>query len=171
MGHRRLSARPAERGGDKPVTNYFGENKPREDFGRRSLRGGMVSIGARIVNAMVQIGSVVVLARLLSPEDYGLVGMVSAIVGIAPLLIDLGTRDAVIQQRHITPQEISALFWITVALGVGFAVLAAASGPFIAHLYREPRLTMVAVVSSVSLVALALSYQHQALLRRAMKYR
>jgi polysaccharide transporter, PST family len=152
------------------MREYFGDNKPREDFGRRSLRGGMVSIGARVINALVQIASVVVLARLLSPEDYGLVSMVGAIIGIAPLLIDLGTRDAVIQQRHITPEEISALFWITVALGCGFAALGAASGPLIAHFYGEPRLAMVALVSSLSLIALSLSYQHQALLRRAMMY-
>jgi PST family polysaccharide transporter len=152
------------------VIDYFGENKPREDFGRRSLRGGMVSIGARAINALVQIASVIVLARLLSPEDYGLVSMVGAIIGIAPLLIDLGTRDAVIQQHHITRQEISTLFWITVALGCVFAALAAASGPLIARFYGEPRLATVALVSSVSLIALALSYQHQALLRRAMMY-
>jgi PST family polysaccharide transporter len=152
------------------VTDYFGENKPQEDFGRRSLRGGMVSIGARAINALVQIASVVVLARLLSPEDYGLVSMVGAIIGIAPLLIDLGTRDAVIQQHHITRQEISALFWITVALGCGFAALAAGSGPLIAGFYGEPRLATVALVSSLSLVALSLTYQHQALLRRAMMY-
>jgi PST family polysaccharide transporter len=154
----------------KPLTNYFGENKPREDFGRHSLRGGLVSIGARIANAFVQMASVVVLARLLSPEDYGLVSMVGAIIGIAPLLMDLGTRDAVIQHRCITPEEISALFWITVALGCGFAVAGAASGPLIAHFYREPRLATVALVSSLSFIALSLSYQHQALLRRAMMY-
>jgi polysaccharide transporter, PST family len=152
------------------VRDYFGENKPGEDLRRRSLRGGMISIGARIINALVQTVSVVVLARLLSPEDYGLVSMVGAIIGIAPLLIDLGTRDAVIQHRHITSEEISALFWLTFALGCGFAVLAAASGPLIAHFYSEPRLTTVALVSSLSLVALSLSYQHQALMRRAMMY-
>jgi O-antigen/teichoic acid export membrane protein len=109
----------------KLLINYFGENKPCEDFGRRSLRGGLVSIGATIFNAFVQMASVVVLARLLSPEDYGLVSMVGAIIGIAPLLMDLGTRDAVIQQRCISPEEISALFWITLALGCGFAAAGA----------------------------------------------
>jgi PST family polysaccharide transporter len=152
------------------LTNYFGENKPREDFGRRSLRGGMISIGARIANAVVQMASVVVLARLLSPEDYGLVSMVGAIVGVAPLLIDLGTRDAVIQHRCITPGEVSALFWITVALGCGFAAAGAASGPLIAHFYGEPRLATVALVSFLPLVAFSLSCQHQALMRRAMMY-
>jgi PST family polysaccharide transporter len=153
------------------VTNYFGENKPREDFGRRSLRGGMISIAARVINALVQMVSVVVLARLLSPEDYGLVSMVGAIIGIAPLLIDLGTRDAVIQHRHITPEEMSTLFWITFGLGCLFTALAAASGPLIAGFYGQPRLASVTLVSSLSLVALSLSYQHQALLRRAMMYR
>jgi PST family polysaccharide transporter len=151
--------------------DYFGENKPQQDFGKRSLRGGIISIGSRIINALVQVASVVVLARLLSPEDYGLVSMVNAILGIAPLLIDLGTRDAVIQQRQITAEEVSTLFWITLAFGCGFAVIGTASGPLIAHFYGEPRLAMVAFVSSISFVALALSYQHQALLRRAMKYR
>jgi polysaccharide transporter, PST family len=149
---------------------YFGENRPHEDFGRRSLRGGIVSIGSRIINAVIQVASVVVLARLLSPTDYGLVGMVSAILGIAPLLIDLGTRDAVVQQRHITAAEVSTLFWITFALGCGATVLGTLSGPLIAHFYGEPRLAKVAFLSSLAFVGLALSYQHQALLRRAMRY-
>lgn len=153
------------------MRNYFGENKPSEDFTGRSLRGGVVSLAARAVNALVQVASVIVLARLLSPEDYGLVGMVSAIVGIVPLLIDLGTRDAVIQQPHITQGEISTLFWMTFALGCLFAGLVAASGPLIAGFYGEPRLVVVAAVSSLSLFGMSLSYQHQALMRRAMMYR
>ena len=153
------------------MRNYFGENKPSEDFTGRSLRGGVVSLAARAVNSLVQVASVIVLARLLSPEDYGLVGMVSAIVGIVPLLIDLGTRDAVIQQPHITQGEISTLFWMTFALGCLFAGLVAASGPLIAGFYGEPRLVVVAGVSSLSLFGMSLSYQHQALMRRAMMYR
>ena len=116
------------------------KTSPSEDFTGRSLRGGVVSLAARAVNALVQVASVIVLARLLSPEDYGLVRMVSAIIGIVPLLIDLGTRDAVIQQPHITQGEISTLFWMTFALGCLFAGLVAASGPLIAGFYGEPRL-------------------------------
>jgi PST family polysaccharide transporter len=153
------------------MSGYFGENRPGEDLTARSLRGGVVSLVSRAINAFVQVASVIVLARLLSPEDYGLVSMVSVIIGIAPLLIDLGTRDAVIQQPHITRGEISTLFWMTLTLGCLFAGLAGASGPFIASFYHEPRLTVVAVVSSLSLFGMSLSYQHQALMRRAMMYR
>ncbi len=153
------------------MIDYFGKNMAQADLGRASLRGGVVSIAARLVSAIVQVGSVIILARLLSPEDYGLVAMATAIVGIVPLLIDLGSRDAVIQQDHITPGEISALFWITLGIGLLLAIIVAASGPLIALFYGEPRLTPIAVVSAFSLIGLALSYQHQALMRRAMLYR
>jgi PST family polysaccharide transporter len=153
------------------VADYFGENKPREDLAQRSLRGGVISIVGKVVNAFVQIASVVFLARLLTPEDYGLVSMVSAMIGLAPIVTDLGTRDALVQQARITPGEVSTLFWITFATGCGFAAVVATSGPLVARFYGEPRLTAVALVSSLSIIPLSLSYQHQALLRRAMKYR
>jgi polysaccharide transporter, PST family len=153
------------------MKKFFGDNKASANISRHSLRGGVFSIAGRAVNAIVQVLSVIVLARLLSPEDYGLVSMVGAIIGIAPLLIDLGTRDAVIQQPEISPGEMSALFWITTAIGCGFATIIAAGGPLIARFYHEPRLTNIAILSSLSLVAAALSYQHQGLLRRAMQYK
>src|SRR3954465_7607005 len=77
---------------------YFDEHKIEADHGQKSLRGGALSIIARAVNALIQVGSVLFLARLLSPEDYGLVSMVTAITGFAPLLVDLGTRDAIVQR-------------------------------------------------------------------------
>jgi len=129
-----------------------------------------VSIVARSVNAAIQIGSVLFLARLLSPEDYGLVGMVTAITGFAPVLVDLGSRDAIVQRARITEEEVSALFWITQAVGIGFAAMIAGGGPLIAHFYGEPRLTMISVVSSLTFITSALTAQHYALLRRAMKF-
>ena len=66
------------------MNDYFGDNKVEPDHGRRSLRSGVVSIVARAVNTLIQVGSVLLLARLLSPEDYGLVSMVAAITGSHP---------------------------------------------------------------------------------------
>ena len=152
------------------MNDYFGDNKVEPDHGRRSLRSGVVSIVARAVNTLIQVGSVLLLARLLSPEDYGLVSMVAAITGFAPVLVDLGTRDAVAQRSRITEGEVSALFWITMGLGCGFALLIAACSPLIARFYNEPRLTMIALVSALTFVMSALTCQHYALLRRAMKF-
>jgi PST family polysaccharide transporter len=149
---------------------YFDDHRIEEGHGSRSLRGGAVSVLARGVNALIQIGSVLFLARLLSPEDYGLVSMVAAVTGFAPVLVDLGTRDAVVQRSRVSRGEVSALFWITMAIGIGSGLLVAAAGPLIARFYGEPRLTMIALVSSLTFVASALACQHQALMRRAMLF-
>ena len=149
---------------------YFDDNKTEANHGYRSFRGGVVSITARVINVSIQIGSALFLARLLSPEDYGLVSMVAAVTGFAVMLVDLGTRDAIVQRPHITEGEISALFWITLAIGCGLALLVAACGPVIAWFYGEPRLTMITAVSAVTFITAALTCQHYALLRRAMKF-
>jgi len=153
------------------MSNYFGENKAQEGHGRQSLHGGAFSLAARGINAVVQVGSVLFLARLLSPEDYGLVAMVLAVTGFAPVLVDLGSRDAVVQRERLTPGEVSGLFWVTMGVACVFALLVAASGSLIARIYNEPRLTSIALVSSLAFVASALISQHHSLLRRAMKFR
>ena len=150
---------------------YFEEHKPKEGLGRQSLRGGAFSVTARAVNALVQVGSLLFLARLLTPEDYGLVVMVTALTAFAPMLVDLGTRDAVVQRARITEGEASTLFWLTIGVGFGSAVIISGCGTLIADFYGEPRLNAIVVVSSLAFVGLALSAQHGALLRRAVMFR
>ena len=95
-------------------------------------------MASRGVNIVVQLGSTFVLMRyLLTPEDVGLVGMVSAITGFAPVLIDLGTRDAAVQKSKITQEEVSALFWLTMGIGGALAVALAICSPLIASFYRS----------------------------------
>src|SRR5215831_8480105 len=129
---------------------YFDDHSIEADHGRRSLRAGAAIVGARVLVVVIQLVTLLVLARLLSPEDYGLVGMVTAITVFAPLLVSLGTPDAVVRRARITEREISALFWISAAVGCSVAVLMMASGPLIARFYGEPRLTWIAGVSALT---------------------
>lgn len=149
---------------------YFVSNEADEGHARRVLKSGAVTFAARITNALIQIGSVLFLARLLSPEDYGLVSMVAAIVGFAPLVVDLGTRDAVVQRPVITEREVSAIFWITTGISSALTLAVAATGPLIARFYGEPRLAPIALVSSLTFISSALTCQHYALMRRAMLF-
>jgi len=128
-----------------------------------------MAIVARLVIALITIGSVLFLARLLSPEDYGLVSMVTSLTGFATIFVDLGTRDAVVQRSKINQGEISALFWIILAFGCGLALLVAGAGPFIARFYGEPRLTTIAMVNSLTFVGLALTCQHTKVPRQEMR--
>ena len=155
----------------RDVDKYFDENKPHAGLGRASLHSGVAFFAARAANMLVQVGSTILLARLLNPHDYGLVAMVFALLGFAPMLIDLGTTDATVQKKSITHVDVSALFWVKVAIGGTLTLLLAGGSGFIASFYGEPALASIALVSSLSLIVAALSSQHFALMRRAMQFR
>lgn len=152
-------------------SRYFGDNRSGAEHSHESVRSGIFAIASRGIGAFVQIGSTIILARLLSPEDFGLVAMVAAFTGFIPMLSDLGTRDAAVQRPTITENEVSALFWLTVAIGTALGLLLALAGPFIADYYHEPRLRDIALASAVGFVVSAASCQHFALLRRAMQFK
>ncbi len=154
----------------KRGAEYFAENKAYAGLGRASLHSGMIFIAARGANIFVQLASTILLARILSPHDFGLVAMVLALVGFAPMLIDLGTGEASTQKTHISEAEISTLFWLNVAVSLGLTVLLIASSNAIARFFGEPSLTGIALALSVTFVLTAMSTQHSALLRRAMQF-
>jgi PST family polysaccharide transporter len=153
------------------VSSYFDDNTVEAGHGQRSLRAGAVTLGARVGVVFIQLATLLVLARLLSPEDYGLVSMVTAITAFAPLLVGLGTPDAVVQRTHITEGDVSTLFWISVGLGTVAALLMAVCSPAVARFYGEPRLVWITNVSALTFLTTALACQHHTLLRRAMKFR
>jgi PST family polysaccharide transporter len=153
------------------VESYFEENKPYDGLGRASLRSGVTFVAVRGINVFVQLASTILLARILGPHDFGLVAMILALIGFAPMLIDLGTSDAASQKTHISRVEISTLFWLNVVIGLLLALLLAASSRFIAVLFGEPSLTGISIVLSTTFVMAAVSTQHYALMRRAMQFR
>jgi polysaccharide transporter, PST family len=155
----------------RDIDSYFGENKPHAGLGRDSLHSGVAFLVARGLNTFVQIGSTILLARLLSPQDYGLVAMVAALVGFAPMLIDLGTNDATVQRKSITHFDMSSLFWLKTAIAGTLTLLLAGGSGFIADFYGEPALTGIALVSALTLLMTALSAQHYSLMRRAMQFK
>src|SRR5437773_10971134 len=118
---------------------YFEDHRESKDLGRRALRGGLVSVVIQYGNAALQIAAAVILARLLAPEDFGLVAIITVLTSFAPLLIDFGLLDATAQRSKITTAQVSALFWVSSGIGMAVAVVGAASSPLIAWLFGEPR--------------------------------
>ena len=156
----------------EPVTDkYFAENKAYAGLGRASLHSGVIFIAARGANIVVQLASTILLARVLSPHDFGLVAMVVALVGFAPMLIDLGTSEASTQKTHITKADISALFWLNIAIALVLTALLVVGSGAVATFFGEPSLTGIALVLSATFLLAALSTQHYALMRRAMQFR
>src|SRR5690349_5907399 len=134
------------------VGAYFEEHRESKDLGRRALRGGIISMVIQYGNAALQIAAAIILARLLAPEDFGLVAIVTVLTSFAPLLIDFGLLDATAQRSRITPAQVSGLFWVSTAIGVAVAAVVAAGSPLIAWIYGEPRLQPIALCVAVTFI-------------------
>lgn len=135
-----------------------------------SVRGGAVTLAAQGVKFVVQIVQTVVLARLLMPQDFGLVAMAIVITGFVGLFKDLGLSMATVQQQTVTHAQMSALFWINVAVGALLAGVTAALAPAIGWFYGRPEVGTIALALAPTLLLGGLTVQHQALLSRQMKF-
>src|SRR6516162_1616875 len=78
----------------------------------KSVRAGVVSLIAECTDFVIRLVSVAILARLLVPQYFGLLSMVTAVTSIAERFKDLGLSDATIQQKEITHEQVSTLFWV-----------------------------------------------------------
>jgi polysaccharide transporter, PST family len=152
------------------IQAYFEDHRVSGDLAHKAVRGGVVSIVLQYGNGAVQIIGAIILARLLTPSDFGLVAIVTVITSFVPLLIDFGLGDATTQRIKINPGQISSLFWITSGVGAAVAIVFAACSPLIAAIYREPRLEPIALCSAFTFVLWGVSNQHLALLRRTMQF-
>jgi O-antigen/teichoic acid export membrane protein len=152
------------------VNSYFEDLERSADLGRLARRGGVASVASVYGTGILQILGVIVLARLLTPNDFGLVAIVMILTRFAPLLIDFGLADATIQKGRITHNQVSTLFWLSSGLGIAIAVGLAVCSPLIAWLYREPRLQSIGLCFAITFVFTGLSSQHLALLRRTMQF-
>lgn len=150
--------------------DYFADIEQTPELGRQALRGGAAAIATTYGSGLLQIAAAVILGRLLTPEDYGLVAIVTVLTSFAPLLIDFGLGDAITQRKKITHGQISALFWISSGIGFAIAVVLALCSPLIVWIYQEPRLEPIVLSCAPTFVLSGLSGQHLALLRRAMQF-
>jgi O-antigen/teichoic acid export membrane protein len=122
------------------------------------------------VRFVVRTATTMVLARLLSPQDFGLQGMVVVVTGFLELFRDAGLASATVQRLEVTHEQTSTLFWINVAVGAMLAALCVALAPLVVRFYHEPRLYWIAVVSGATFLFNGLAAQHGALLRRGMRF-
>lgn len=137
---------------------------------RRSVHGAAASLAGQALRFGLQFGSQVVLARLLLPGDFGLVAMAGPLLAFVQIFNELGLTQATVQRAEIGQRELSALFWVNVAVSVLLAAAVCLAAPAVASFYGEPRLVPVAVCLAGLLVLSGLAAQHMALLNRRMRF-
>lgn len=121
--------------------------------------------------AGLQVAQLAVLARLLTPEDYGLMAMVTLVLSFATLFADFGINSAFIQKQDISDNERSSLFWLNVIMGWVLMLLLMGASPLIAWGMGEARLTPLLLLSATILLLTALGQQVRMAAEKQMDFR
>lgn len=140
-------------------------------LGRIAAGGALVAMGGQLLKIAVQFGGVLLLARLLTPRDYGLVTMVLAMVGVGEVLRDFGLSSAAIQARQLSRAQRDNLFWINTAIGLVLAALVFVCAGRIATFYGEPLLRGIAQAMALTFLLNGLTTQYRAHLTRELHFK
>lgn len=137
---------------------------------RLAVRGAGATSLAQIFGTAIQIISTLVLARLLTPADFGLVAMVTTFSLLAMNAGGNGFTEAVLQRQEMDHSLASNLFWINTGTGLVLTVVFAAAGSLMARFYGNPHVAQVAVGMSLTILITSASVLHLALLMRDMRF-
>lgn len=112
----------------------------------------------------------IILARILNPVDFGLVGMVTVLLAIATTLTDSGIVTGLIRQPNVSQEDYSTAFYLNLAIGIGCYLLLFFGAPLIATFFEEPRLVAIVRVASLIIIVNALGFAPQAVLTRNLSF-
>jgi O-antigen/teichoic acid export membrane protein len=141
----------------------------RENLKRKSIHGVLFMLSGGAIDFIVRFASTCVMARILSPTEFGLLAMVVAVTAIADQYAELGLPSATIQARELSHEQVSKLFWINFGAGCLLFAIFCGLAPVIAQFYKNPSLVPLTLAISTTFIAGGLTSQHQALLSRQLK--
>lgn len=149
---------------------WFRDHAALEGLAARSVRSGATAVGSRAAQLIVQLGAAMILARILTPADYGVQAMVLPVAFLMNGIGQQALQSAVIQQASLTPADASGLFYAAMPINLGLTLAMALLGPALGWLYNEPRVVLVALAWAAVIFAVSLSSIHEALLKRQLRF-
>jgi teichuronic acid exporter len=138
---------------------------------QRTIRALAWSMSGSLAHHVVTLGTAVILARLLEPEDFGLVGMLALIFGLTSMMVDGGFITALVQRRSLDRELSSTVFFFNVGMGFYLALAVILGAPFIASFFQEPVLAPLASLLSITLIINALAVVQVAHLMRGLRFK
>ncbi len=141
-----------------------------QEVKQKSVKAGIANLTSQALSLVITLVRAAILARLLSPDDYGVFTMVIVVISFALIFKDLGLSTATIREKEITHEQVSNLFWINTALGFFSMFIVIVLSPAIVWFYNDSRLASISLTLSVAFLFGGLTVQHQALLKRQMQF-
>lgn len=135
-----------------------------------AIRGGAAIAMSKIGGQVLILFTTVLLARLLTPREFGAVAVITAVLALGLILQEAGLSVATIQRERVSTEAVSTMFWINVALGLTLTTTFAALSHPIANFFRQPDLATICQATSLTFLLNGLVVQHRALLQRSMRF-
>lgn len=151
-------------------SDIFSNNFRSQDLRHTVVQGSLALVLSQGISFGLSMVNTLVLARLLTPSDFGLIGMVTVVVNFLGMFKDAGLSTATVQNEKIDRSQISTLFWINVIISLVLGLVILLASPLVAAFYKKPELTAVTAVLSISFILQGLCIQHIALLQRHLKF-
>ena len=150
---------------------HFGTDHLLTNLKRHTISGGVITMSAQAAKFVMNLVATVVLARLLTPRDFGLIAMVTSVTGFLLVFRHAGLATPTIQREHITQAQVTNLFWVNLAVSGLCTLIVAALAPALAWFYRDSRLTGITLCLSTTFLIGGFRVQHLALLRRQLRFK
>lgn len=142
-----------------------------ESLRKKTLYGMSWSFAENLSQQGIQFVIGVLIARVLSPSDYGMVGMLAIFTAISQTLINSGFSTAIVRKTDRTQTDLSTAFWFNMAVGLALYLILFLSGPLIARFYNEPLLSDLIKVTALTLILNSLCIVQQALFTIKMDFK
>lgn len=139
------------------------------NIAKSAARGALALAIGRPITAVVSFLGTMLLARLLTPAQFGVVGMVQVFLRFAEVFREMGLGTVAVQREDLSAEKQSTLFWINAAASATIGVVFAACGPLLARFYGEPLVAPLSCLAGGAFVLQGLAVQHQAVLRRTFR--
>jgi O-antigen/teichoic acid export membrane protein len=139
---------------------------------KRKITSGLKwSAVQQLADQILRIGITVILVRLLDPEAFGMIAMITVFTGFSQVIINFGFRAAIIQKQDITDRELHSIFWFNTVVGALLMIAIAAAGPLIARFYEAPDLIPLTIFISTIYFFSGLNVVQNALFNKRMEFR
>lgn len=126
---------------------------------------------SQFIKIGVQLINIVFLAKIIPPEEYGLMAMALVIVNLGTLLRDLGTSSAVIREKELSNELVNTVFWLNIFMGISLAIVVCVFSSLIAKLFHQEKLVFVLISISIIFPLSSCATAHLALLQRESKFK
>jgi len=137
---------------------------------KRAFSGVVWTSTSTVITTILQFVQLAVLARLLKPSDFGLMGMVMVVIGFAQAFADMGMSNAIIYRQHTNSQQLSSLYWLNIFAGIIVFGILVASSPLIVKFYNEPRLSNLILSAALIFLITPIGQQFQILLQKGLQF-